>query len=292
MAYKLKPGHETVETGIRRIAGEEFSRIADVLANADIAGARKVHEVRKGAKKLRSLIRLVAPVVATAKPENTVLRDAARSLSSVRDSGAIEDSLARLKLPVGVGDVVELALADRREPSLSPGEPAKLLKVFNREMRAVAKRVAGWQIDADDFEAVRPGLKRSYKKLREDFAKAIHSGEEEATHDWRKSAKTHWHHTLMLSQICPEAMDAHARMASRLSESLGNWRDSGLLIAALEALPPGNLEKDTLKIVSRAAMRDQKRLLKKAQRISALLTAEKPQALIARWSAYWSATID
>ncbi len=292
MAYKLKPGHETVETGIRQIADEEFSRISGILANPDLASARKVHEVRKGAKKLRSLIRLVAPVVTTAKTENASLRDSARSLSSVRDLGAIQDSLSRLKLPPGAAEAVEAALTGSGEPSLPPDDPSKLLKVFNRDMRAAAKRAASWKTEADDFEAIRPGLKRSYKKLREDFAEAVRSGEEEATHDWRKSAKTHWHHTLLLSRICPDAMDAHARMASRLSESLGNWRDSGLLIAALEALPPGNLDKDTLKIVSRAAIRDQKRLLKKAQRISALLTAEKPRALVARWSAYWAATRD
>lgn len=287
MAYRLKPGKETVESGIQRIAGEEFSRIADILANPDLAAARQVHEVRKCAKRLRSMVRLVAPVFAGAEAENAVLRDAARNLSAARDTGAILDSLGRLKLPADIGPVAEAALPGTPESSGGANGSAKLLKAFGREMRAAAKRATEWPVDGEGFDAIRPGLKRCYKRLRADFAEAIRSGEEEATHNWRKSAKTHWHQTALLSQICPDAMDAHARMASRLSESLGNWRDSGLLVAALDALPADALDKDIIKTVRRAALRDQKRLLKKAERISSLLTAEKPQALIARWAVYW-----
>ncbi|PKP81162.1 MAG: hypothetical protein CVT79_10860 [Alphaproteobacteria bacterium HGW-Alphaproteobacteria-18] len=290
MAYRLKPGKETVESGIQRLAGEEFSQIVGILANPDLTAARQVHEVRKCAKRLRSMIRLVAPVFAGSEAENAVLRDAARSLSSARDTGAILDSLGRLKLPADTVAAVETALPGALASSGGANGSAKLLKSFGREMRAAAKRATHWAIDEEGFDAIRPGLKRSYKQLRSDFTEAIKSGEEDATHNWRKSAKSHWHQTLLLRQICPDAMEAHARMASRLSESLGNWRDSGLLIAALDMLPPDQLDRDITKTVRRAALRDQKRLLKKAQRISSLLTAEKPQALTTRWAAYWAAS--
>lgn len=289
MAYRLKPGSERVEEGIRRIAGEEFARMAGIIAAADVPAPRKVHEVRKGAKRLRSLIRLIGPVFQEAAIENAALRDAARNLSEARDSGAILDSLRRLKLsPETLADA-EAALANNTGASGSGGATARLLKTFRRDMRSAAKRAAVWGIRADGFDALQPGLKRSYRKLRQNFSEAIRTGEEETIHDWRKSAKSHWHHTLLLGRICPDAMDGHARMANRLSESLGDWRDSGLLVAALKALPDDRLDKDTMKKLLRAAGRDQKRLLKKAERISRLLTAEKPAALTARWAAYWEA---
>ncbi|ABI77229.1 CHAD domain protein [Hyphomonas neptunium ATCC 15444] len=288
MAYRLKPGRETVEAGTRRIAGEEFARIADILADSELPLANQVHEVRKSTKRIRSVIRLVAPVFPAAKAENTILKDCARSLSSARDTGAIHDSLGRLKLPAETREATNAALVANPTASGSAAGSVKLLKVFGRDIRAAAKRAAFWNIASEGFDAVRPGVQRSYKRLRKDFAAAISTRDEEATHNWRKSAKSHWHQTLLLGQICPEAMDAHAKLASRLSECLGDWRDSGLLIAALEALPPDALHKDALKDVKRAALRDQKRLLKKAERISGLLTAEKPKALIARWAVYWS----
>lgn len=290
MTYRLKPGKETVENGIRRIAADEFSRIAETLANPDLPSAGQVHEVRKSAKRLRSMIGLVAPVLAVATTENAVLRDAARTLSSTRDTGAILDCLGRLKLPPDIVSMVTAALAGT-PPSPDPVKgSAKLLKAFGRETSAAAKRAAGWKINDEGFDAIGSGLKRSYGRLRKTFDTAIRTGEEEATHDWRKSAKRHWHHALLLRQICPEILDAHARMAHRLSESLGDWRDIGLLIDALDTVPPGQLDKETLKAVRRAAIRDQKRLLKKARRISSLLTAEKPRAFTARWAAYWAAS--
>ncbi|MBA4226981.1 MAG: hypothetical protein C0456_10150 [Hyphomonas sp.] len=290
MAYRLKPGSETVEEGVRRIAGEEFARIAEVIAAADLPAPRKVHEVRKCTKRLRSLIRLIGPVFDEASIENAALRDAARNLSEARDSGAILDSLRSLKLPPETLADAEAALAGNTGAPSGAVATSKLLKTFGRDMRSAAKRAAGWDIRAEGFDALQPGLKRSYRKLRRNFSEAIRTGEEEAIHDWRKSAKSHWHHTLLLGRICPDAMDGHARMANRLSESLGDWRDSELLVAALKALPEDRLDKGTLKTLLRATARDQKRLLKKAERISRLLAAEKPAALTARWAAYWEAS--
>lgn len=290
MAYRLKPGSERVEEGIRRIAGEEFARMAEVIAAADLPAPRKVHEVRKCTKRLRSVIRLIGPVFEEAPMENAALRDAARQLSEARDSSAILDSLRRLKLPPEMLAYTEATLAGVSGAPSGGAATARLLKNFDRDMRSAAKRAAGWEVRAEGFAALQPGLKRSYRKLRRNFSEAIRTGEEEMIHDWRKSAKSHWHHTLLLGRICPDAMDGHARMANRLSESLGDWRDSGLLVAALKALPDDRLDKDTLKKLFRAAARDQKRLLKKAERISRLLTAEKPAALAARWAVYWEAS--
>lgn len=287
MTYKLKPGSESVPDGIRRIARAEFDRIDEVVSDETLSIARKVHEARKCTKRLRSLIRLVAPVFADAANENAILRDAARSLSSARDSSALLESVARLKLSPEIRSIVEASLDTMPGPSADGNAPTKLLKVFAKDMRAAARRAEHWDISGAGFDLIRPGLKRSYRKLRRNFASALKTGEEEARHCWRKSAKNHWHQTLLLSRICPDAMDGHARMAGRLSEHLGNWRDTGLLLTALNELEATGFDEGTLKQVRRAATRDQKRLLKKAEFISALLTAEKPGALTMRWAAYW-----
>lgn len=289
MAYRLKPGGETVEAGIRRIAGEEFAKIVEILANPALPPPKQVHEVRKCTKRLRSILHLVAPVFDKAAAENAVLRDAARSLSASRDASAVLDSLGRLKLSADVVSEIETALDFAPIGPDATEQLAARLKVFARDIKSTSKRASRWTIDADGFDAVSPGLKRNYRKLRTNFAEAIHTGEEDVTHSWRKSAKIHWHHSLLLSRICPDAMDAHARMASRLSESLGDWRDNGLLIAALDTVATDRLDKDILKVAQRAAKRDQKRLIKKAERISWLLTAETPKALTNRLAAYWEA---
>ena len=280
MAYKFKFGRESLTEGARRIAAEEFAHITDALADPALSPSRKVHEARKATKRVRSLIRLVQPALRGAGNENTELRDAARALSSERDAGAILESLHSLKLTAETSAAVELALA--ATPSDDTGEA--LLKAFGKAVRPIAKRTSAWELDEEDFDAFRPGLQRAYKRLRQNFAVATETGEENAIHDWRKSAKRHWHHTMLVSRIYPDVMDAHARMAGRLSQCLGEWRDNGLLLEAASSL--GDLDKDSARELARSARRNQKRLLKRAARLSALITAEKPAALAKRWAAY------
>lgn len=290
MTYHLKPSRERVEEGVRRVAAEEFSKITQVLASPDLPSHRQVHEVRKCTKRLRSLLRLIEPVCAEAGDDQKKLRDAARALSGARDSSAILERFSRLKLQPDTASDISNALQQILAHPDGGESPSRLLKTFSRDVRAIAKRVPNWRLAAEGFEAVRPGFKRGYKKLCSDFGSAIDSGNENQTHDWRKSTKIHWHQTMLLSRICPDAMDAHARLAGRLSETLGDWRDSGLLISALNELSADHTNQEGVKAARRAALRDQKRLLRKAERISVLVTAETPKALIQRCAAYWQAT--
>lgn len=290
MTYRLKPSRESVEEGVRRIAVEEFSKITQILSSPDLPSHRQVHEVRKCIKRLRSLLRLIEPVCAKAGDEQKELRDAARALSSARDTSAILERFSRLKLQPDTASDISNALQQSLDHRDGRENPSRLLRAFSRDVRGIAKRVSNWRLDAEGFEAVRPGLKRGYKKLCRDFGSAIDSEDENQTHDWRKSAKIHWHQVMLLSRICPDAMDAHARLAGRLSGTLGDWRDSGLLISALNELSADHASREGVKAARRAALRDQKRLLKKAERISFLVTAETPKALIQRCGAYWQAT--
>lgn len=289
MTYRFKPGRETVSDGVHRIAAEQFALIFRALGDENLPSPRKVHEVRKAVKRLRALIRLIGPVFPEAKAENAVLRDAARELSIARDSGAVMETLALLKLPEDLHARTHDALSTATAERVSPAEAERLLKTFGRTMRAAAKRAAKWRIEAEGIEALAPGIRRGYRRLRKSFQDAVASGEEERLHDWRKCAKDHWHQTLLLRAVCFEAMQAHARMAEHLSDALGDWRDAGLVLDALGQLPAKALGKDDIKAVKRALARAQKRALRKARRRAALLIAESPGALVTRWSAYWSA---
>lgn len=289
MTYRFKPGRETVSDGIRRIAAEQFAHIFRALGDEDLPPARRVHEGRKAVKRLRSLIRLIGPVFPDVKVENAALRDAARKLSVARDSGAVMETLGLLKLPEEVQANTHDALSPVTAARVSPEEAERLLKAFGRTMQAAAKRAAKWEIEAEGIDALAPGIRRGYRRLRKSFRDAAASGEEERLHDWRKCAKDHWHHTLLLRAICFEAMQAHARMAEHLSDALGDWRDAGLVSEALDQLPAKALSKDDIKTVKRALVRAQKRALRKARRRAALLIAESPGALVSRWSAYWTA---
>jgi len=289
MAYRIKPGKKDVTGEVRRIAAEEFTLMRRVLGDAGYDAAKQVHEVRKSTKRLRSLLRLVSPVMPAAKAEMNTLRDAARNLSAARDTGAVTDALTNLNLAADTLHLAEAALLRTRSRTLPQEEAAELLRMFGKEMRAASRRAKDWSLDAEGFEAVAPGLKRSYRRLRASYATARTSDAEEPLHEWRKRAKDHWHHTLLLRRINPEAMSAHARTAEQVSDTLGDWRDLGLLREAMGELPSRSLRKALAREISEAARSAQEKALKQAMRPTRWLTAETPGALVRRWGAYWDA---
>ncbi|MFN7054869.1 CHAD domain-containing protein [Hyphomonas sp.] len=289
MAYRFKPGRKDVTADVRRIAAEEFALMRRVLSDAGLPPARQVHEVRKSTKRLRSLLRLAGPSMPEAKAEAAVLRDAALALSAARDSGAVIEALGTLKLPAETLQLAEAALLRARAQAMPDEEASELLRAFGKEMRAMARRARDWTVEPGGFEALAPGLRRGYRRLQKAFAASQTAEDEEPLHEWRKKAKDHWHHTLLLRRIHPAAMSAHARTAEEVSDALGSWRDYGLLIAAIAALPARSLRKGLAHEVRDAALAAQGKMLKTAYRPTQRLTAETPRALVRRWGAYWDA---
>ena len=114
MAYRFKPGDASTSEALRRIAAEEFSAIGAALADRTVPLARKVHEGRKATKRLRALLRLVAPVFPEAREEIAVLRQAAARLSALRDKGALTETLSRLGLPQDVRVDKDLAFDEMK----------------------------------------------------------------------------------------------------------------------------------------------------------------------------------
>ena len=126
MGYRFKAGEKSVTKGVRRIAAAEFAQIQASLADPSLPLARKVHEARKGTKRLRALIRLVAPVFPEAPAEIAALRAAARELSALRDTGALPEAAAALPFPDDLAGKLAAALAAK--PSGSAAAHRRLLE--------------------------------------------------------------------------------------------------------------------------------------------------------------------
>ncbi len=287
MAYRFKPGDASTSEALRRIAAEEFSAIGAALADRTVPLARKVHEGRKATKRLRALLRLVAPVFPEAREEIAVLRQAAARLSALRDKGALTETLSRLGLPQDVAANLSAALGKRRAAGTAAQK--RLLAAFAGEMDAAAGRAQSWTLTQTGWHALAPGLQRSYRRLRRSFEAARRARDEEPVHEFRKRAKDHWYQTLLLRGAFPEVMDGYAAAAERLCDDLGDWRDLGLLEGAIVDVPVHLLAKPdaatALALISKARRRALRRAFSTARR----LAGETPRAYTARLAA-WSKT--
>ncbi|MBA4339941.1 MAG: hypothetical protein C0421_14000 [Hyphomonas sp.] len=287
MAYRFKSGDASTTEALRRIAAEEFAAIGSALADKSVPLPRKVHEGRKATKRLRALLRLVAPVFPEAREEIAVLRDAAARLSALRDKGALAETLARLDLPEDVSANLGAALNKRRAAGTAAQK--RLLGTFAGEMAAAAGRAQSWTLTQTGWHALAPGLQRSHRRFRKSFEAARRARDEEPVHEFRKRAKDHWYQTLLLRGAFPEVMDGYAAAAERLCDDLGDWRDLGLLEAALIDVPVHLLAKPDAATALALIAKARRRALRRAFGTSRRLAGEKPRAYTARLAA-WSKT--
>ncbi len=287
MAYRFKSGDRSVTEGLRRIAAAEFAAIAATLSDKGVSPARKVHEARKGTKRLRALIRLTRKGLPGARDEIAALRACAAGLSSLRDRAALVEVADRLALAPETAAIIAEALA--RRPLPGKAQQGRILAACARDMAVIAARAESWTLDRDGWRAIGPGVARGYHRFSETIAEARRATLDEPVHAFRKRAKDHWYQTLLLRGVFPDAMDGYAAAGEQLSDDLGTWRDLGLLQHELAELPAHVLSKmeaaSGFEIIADA----RRRALRRAFRTAGRLTAETPDAYAARLKALWEA---
>lgn len=287
MTFRFKSGDASVAAGLRRIAAEEFASISAALADTALSPARKVHEGRKGTKRLRALIRLAAPVFPDAQDEIAALRSSAAKLSALRDTGALAETLIRLELPVDTAATLKGFFDAQR--TAGPVAHRRLLTAFALDLKAAAERAEGWTLERNGWKALEPGLAKSQHRFRKTLANAKDAATEDPVHEWRKRAKDYWYHALLLRNAFPDVMDGYASAAERLCDDLGDWRDLGLLAERISLVPAHVLPKAdsaaTLDLIGKARRKTLRRAFKQGRR----LAAETPDAYVQRLKAWWRA---
>jgi hypothetical protein len=236
----------------------------------------------------------MAPVVYQA--ENEWYRDAARLLSDVRDAEALVETYDEL-LDASKGEVDRRAFAPiRRKLTLRRGRITEdqvgleeRLNEFRSRLRAGRSRVREWDLDAEGFDAIEGGLKKTYGRARKAVAKARDDDSAERLHEWRKRAKYHWYHMRLLRDVWCPVLQARRAEVKRVSGSLGD--DRNLLMLRHTLL--GNLDEfgRVHALEAFVGLLDRRRieLQATAHRVGACVFAEKPKRLARRFRAYWSA---
>jgi CHAD domain-containing protein len=290
MGYRFRHDDESVEGGFRRIAGEQLGRaVASLEGDALHEG---VHDARKRVKKVRGLLRLVRPGFKGFARENAALRDAARTVSGLRDHAAMIETLDRLvsRYPervdaARVGPLRQEMEARRDEAAGANDLPARI-EAFRVVLGAAKDRAEGWRLKAAGWEALGPGLALTYGQGREAMALAHKTGRGEDFHAFRKRVKDHGYHVRLLAPVWPVLMEPYAVLLGDLGEVLGEQHDLVAFapVVAGSAMAPG----------ARAAFEDliveeRRRLEARALVVGARVYAEKPKAMARRVGAWWAA---
>lgn len=242
MALEFKQG-EKVRAGVRRIVVERINNAIGVVeATRNTEASREdidlaVHDARKRCKELRALIRLVRPSFDGYERENAAFRTAARLLADLRDATTVLDTFDAL-----TGDDTELfapvraALATERvDLSTDAGER---LREFVERLTEVGQRTSKWTLKEHGFDAIGPGLEKTYARCQSAMHAATKKPSIDNLHEWRKLVKYNRYHLRLLRGLFQPVIEPVREQAKRLSDLLGDHHDLAVLAEAIDAAEP------------------------------------------------------
>jgi len=298
MAFEFNIG-ESAGDGIRRMAQEQIDKALGEIDDSGLDQHTTVHQVRKRCKKIRALLRLARADLDSSKiykQENACFRDAALSLSGIRDAEALletydtlidtfskQSNRQRLKK---VRDGLE---ERKREIADNDVDLDSRIATFARTMREARERVYNWPV-GDSFNSLAPGLKANYRRGRKAMKTAAVKPNTENFHEWRKSVKYHLYHVQVLRPIWGAVLDSWRGEVKNLGEDLGDDHDLAVFEQTLLAEPRrfgSNRDRQALRALSdRRRAELQGRAFPAGQRIF----HETPKQLTRRLEAYWDAS--
>jgi CHAD domain-containing protein len=268
-----------------------------------------VHESRKSIKRIRALLRLVRDELPKKvfRFENEALRDTGRLVDQVRSAQGVLNAATNVRELYGdllaKDTFIELIdrLTRRRDlTELTALEDPNLIGRVIRSLERAHHRYQTWPIDPearavyglgirDSFEAIDPGLDRTYATGRRRMVAAYRPSGGDQFHAWRKRVKDLRHQMEFLAPLWPEVVVGTAMTLHRLGDILGednDLKDLVDLIGTRADLCPNPRERSLLRALTRQRRTE---LEMAAEILGRRVYAEKPKALCFRFGEYWSA---
>ena len=287
---------ESAGDGVRRIAAEQVDRTISSLTDDDIDVHEGIHDARKRCKKVRAVCRLVRPALGDHYDvENRRFRDAGRLVADARDATAVIETFdEQVREPFGEQldddriNQVRNALVDRRTDILDNIELDDRIDELLTALRDGREAIEDWTLSDDGWEAIGPGLAKTYDRGRRSMADAYEHPSTTTFHEWRKRVKYHRYHMKLLRELWSKPMKARRKACHDLTDFLGDDHDLAVLRGLL-ATESKRFDEDDLRVLVAVIDRRRGELQARARPVGQRVFAESPDVLADRLGAYWEA---
>jgi CHAD domain-containing protein len=288
VAFAFERDDANVEQGMRRIATEQIDK-ALMEASAPLADFDKtVHQLRRRCKNLRGLLRMVRPGFKAFKAEDGAIRTIAGQLAQIRDATVMVETFDRLVQGTEAApeqQQLRNTLIERSASMLLQIDQAAMLRKFCEALSAMRHRAGAWTLQRKRFAALAEGIEDTYRALRRDMRAAAADDNPAVLHAWRKQAKYHRHHVMLLRRHAPDVLDGRSKLLAELAEMLGGHHDLAVLVEVLSGRVAGNSA--VLEQVAVLASERQAKLATEAFALGGQLAVERPRDLTERLKRYW-----
>jgi CHAD domain-containing protein len=294
--YRLH-ADEYVPDGIRRIARGRLTDAHEQLDGASKRGlGAAVHDTRKDLKRLRACLRLTRDTLGedTYERENTTFRMAGRRLSGPRDAQVLVETL----------DALAARFADELAPTVTAALRARMHDEHERanaalhendtavattigELAEARTRTAGWTLDDEGFGALKPGLRRVYRRGRKRIRVASQRPTDENLHEARKRVKDLWHATQIVRPAAPKALKQFSKRSHRLADLLGDDHDLAVLREYVERHPQCFDDESSKQALLAVLDRRREALQRAALKLGGKLYAQPPKRFVGAIERGW-----
>ena len=289
MAFELTADEKVSESLLRCLRqqlGRAWQELASTAEDQDDT-ASAVHAARKAIKKQRAILRLARGSLPAGerKTIDRHLRAAGRHLSQTRDRDVLMQTFDEIFFGPSAQPLVREWLA--LEIASTPVSSSTAVAEGRKELNAVGAAATGLRLKRQGWDAIEPGLDRTYR----DGRKALRQVRREPTlqhlHEWRKRVKDLWYDLRLLAPVSGPAVGGLAAQAGALGELLGLDHDLGLLRESLVAIGP----KADAELAPLLAAIDGRRgaLQERALAAGAALYLDRPGAFCERLHRSWKA---
>ncbi len=285
MAFRFRSDDPSLTAALHRIAGSELSRAISAIPDHGATPPAGIHDIRKRIKKIRGLLRLLRPGLKAYEVKNAALRDAAQSLSGLRDSAVRLATLDTL-FPVLPDTLAPLRLALAEELPADASMPDAVAQTRTRLLE-IQQRVPHWDVRGKDRHVLAEGLARTRKRAQLALDNAMRDPSLEAMHDWRKRAKDHWYQSRLFTPVWPELIAPQAEAASDLTEALGLHHDLGVLHDHVATTHASRVADETMDLLRRRVTEAQADIEGRVFDDGRRLLAGKPRAMAGMWVECW-----
>jgi CHAD domain-containing protein len=303
--YALDP-QQPLAAELERVAREQLALAQWDLGQALVRPsgdpsniAVEVHDVRKGLKKLRALLRLLRGAIGRAafRRHNVLLRDAARRLSGGRDAQVLLERFEELSSDGPTPSAVQALAPVGRQMALRAAELGEQLR-RDGHLAGVASSLEQAARSLDEQFPLKIGLRgllddlaRVYGRSRAAMRCAGRKRTDERFHEWRKSVKYVRHHLELLQPAAHELLGATEQLFHDLADLLGENNDLAVLgrelRLALDAQARDGAQAVALQELLELSAQRQQKLQDRALELGRQLHAEKPRAYAWRLRKYW-----
>lgn len=242
----LQLGHdEEFNDGLKRLIALQCQDAIDAIDRAGHDDERHaaVHDIRKALKKVRACLRLVRDHIDDYRELNAYFRDLARPVSDIRDATANLETLDKLQARYArtppddaFGGIRDGLLRHRAILAERDFRRDDKLGAIRRGLCGKLAEIPGWPWRVADFEDIRPGIERVYRRGCRGLSRSRNGGSIHDFHQWRKRVKYLRYQIDVLNRLWPEYMATLEAEYHRLSDDLGELHDLDVLAQSVEAL--------------------------------------------------------